>query len=297
MAQVDARMGRLGLAVRAAGLVADWYDFQARDALLAAGIQTLGQLESSTRERYARGLGSLADQRMAAEELSMLRADRAMLAGDLDATRIALNGLRGLPFDAPLDAPTAPPGTGLPATLDAVEVAEARARVDEAAAGVDMARAARLPALGWMASYELVEGDPWHGLMVGGMVEVPVDLRAGRAAVDAAEAERRRAEAHADAAAREADIALAQARAMVSAQEAVVARLETEVLPAAAASVAAARTAYEAGHDDAQMLLMALHRQHDALGEAATARAELYKRQAMAWMAAGQLPPAWEGAP
>ena len=297
MAQADGRMTRLGLAVRAATLWADWYDQHAQADLIDAGIATLGQLESSARERYARGLGSLSDARMAAEELAMLKVDRAMLQGDLDETRIGINSLLGQPLEAAVDRPAEPPTGTLPATLDAPEIAEAQAGVAEAEAGVAMARKQRLPAVGWMLSWEASDMGPADGLMVGGMVEVPLDQGVKAAAVSAAEADRQRAEARVDATTREAARAFAQARAMVAAQRTVLDTLEREVLPASVASVSAARTAYEAGHDNAQMLLMALHREHDVHIEIARARAELYKRQAMAWMAAGTLPPAWEGAP
>lgn len=297
MTQADGRMTRLGLAVRAATLWADWYDRHAQADLIDAGIATLGQLESSARERYARGLGSLSDARMAAEELAMLKVDRAMLQGDLDETRIGINSLLGHPLDAALERPGEPPVGTVPATLDSPEVAEAQAGVAEAEAGVGMARAQRLPAVGWMLAWEDMGMGFVDGIMVGAMVEVPIDQKVRGATVSAAEADRQRAEAKVASATREADTAFAQARAMVAAQRTVLDTLEREVLPASVASVSAARTAYEAGHDNAQMLLMALHREHDVHIEIARARAELYKRQAMAWMAAGSLPPAWEGAP
>lgn len=296
MARADARMVELELAVDAAALWAEHHRLGATLPILDEALRVVDGIETSARERYARGLGPVAPALAAARERAMLEADRAELVGRERAVRARVNTLLGQAVDSPIPAaawgrPPRPPESA------PVAVAAAAADLAEAEARVAMARAERGPALGGMLAWQGAAHAVDDRLMAGVMVELPLDRGALAAAVREAEGEVHAARARHDALLVRSRGALAAAAAEADGAWAMAETLRARLLPAAEAEAEAARGAYASGHGDAGMWLMAEMARLDARRAVVDAEAEVWRMESMVWMAAGRLPEGFGGAP
>lgn len=294
MAAADLRMTELELATRATDAWAEWWRLGETLPRVVRTAAVLETIETSARDRYARGLGALAPALAADREAVMLEADRGMLLARQQAVKARLNALLDRPPEEPLPpaARSAPPGT---TPGEAVTVALGEARVAEAQAGAELARAGRGPALGAMLAWEGMGHDGAVPLMAGVVLELPVDAGALRAGERAARAEADAAASELAALGREAAASARAARLEADGAWAMARTLQERLVGAAEAEVASARAGYEAGHGDATMWLMAEVARLDAERRGIDAEAAAWRMEAMVWMADGRLPEGYGG--
>lgn len=128
-------LGRAGLTIEARVRNA-WYDLilaRALDRLIEDRRDTAGQIEATTRDRYAAGLAVQQDVLRAQVELARIDELKATQRAVIASRLAELNRLLGLPQDAALDTPADLPGTAALSPA-ASWIASALARSPEAAA-------------------------------------------------------------------------------------------------------------------------------------------------------------------
>jgi outer membrane protein TolC len=223
----------------AAALVAD-AGVRAADSAVAAAQEDASRAAA----RRDAGLATDADVLAIDVHLAQMRARRIAAASDADVSRATLNRLMHAPIDAPVQLAAPPPlpdVTPDPASLAVAaqtsrwDVQQAAARLDLARARAGAARAPFLPSVGLQGGYEWnggTWGDRASSWVIGvrGQLSLSLagtelaSLRAARAAVTRAQAQRESAEAAARLDVRTATARLAAARARVEVASAAVAQ-------------------------------------------------------------------------
>ena len=266
---------RLQLAALARGAFADWvYVHRALD-INAANRAVLDELRNVARIRYTTGQAPQEDVLQADVERTMLMQQRLEWERDLTVAQARMNALLER---APQSMIPPPGGLPAPSALPAEEILADRALAhpqleelaDEqraAAARQRLAEKDRFPKFSVSAGYNTMWADPTMRPMVGLSLTVPIDQGKYRAAIDAAQAEARRAAATLQdrRASLLADLSADYAAVRETAQS--VALYRNELMPLAQSTLDVARTEYGSGRGDFLNVLTAeQHRLDTELG-------------------------------
>lgn len=226
------------------------------------------ELIVTARSRYAAGFVPAQDPLQVELELDRLERERI----DLEADRtVVVAQLNGLLHRAPADALPELPEPGALPTREARELDPqalrdeafgARPELGEAAAAIAigehelrLSRRRFAPELEVMASYNSMWIDPQHRFMLGVGIQVPLQLGALRAGVNAAEAGQQRARSEERAVSDRVAVEVEEARARLLAGRERAQLLATRTLPTARTRVEVARVGYETGANDLQALI------------------------------------------
>lgn len=275
-ALADLDMMRLELADMAAMAWADWYVVHRELTLVRDSRRLLGEVEQVLTARVGVGRASTAELFAVRTEAGGLAAGERGLGAERAVVAVRINTLLHRAVDTPVPPP--PESLALPAPGPAPgahpAVAEAEAMGRAAAAALGMARADRLPMLGWMAGFDAMAAMPEERWMVGVSLTLPTAAKARAATVAGAQAEVARAGAELRRAEDEVAARQGEAAARLAGAEAVVTTLREELLPAARAGLDASRAAFAAGTGDLRAVLDAERALLAAESRLATAEAE-----------------------
>ena len=308
-AQMDWEGARQELALMASLLFDDYYVAVRSLEVNDHHHALLEQLRATATTAYETGHASAQDALAADVEVVRMERERLSITSARDVTIAQINELLHRDPAAPLAPP--PATLAPPAPLDArsaadlsseamarrPDVAAARAKVRAAAARADVARKEYWPDLEIMTGYDSRMTMPEHQWVVGVGLAVPLQLGRRNAAIDEADADRRRSEA--DVASLEDGARGAVAVALRRLREArdVVALYETRLVPAARAQVDAARAGFVASQNGFAEVMMAEKNLRGAELEVEMARADVDRREAELERAVGRASGSKGGAP
>ncbi len=209
LAEAEAARGELEqarqqLAFSAVSLLADLYLAERALEVNAHHVAVVEELKSSAEAQYAVGRASQQDPLQAEVELAQMQRERAELQANRDVLRAQLNALLHRPSHAKLPpvAKELSVDEAAPLPLEALqnaavanrpELASLRAQLEGGDAAIARAKREYLPDFEVMASYSTMWMDLPHRPMVGVGLNLPLQLGRRSAAVDEAEALRRRA--------------------------------------------------------------------------------------------------------
>ncbi len=297
----DIEVTKLDLALEASELYDDYWLVTRSLRITAQHGKLLGELAAAARGKYEVGRGSLQDPLQAEVELTHIEHQELSLKSERDRIRARINALLHRAPDAPL--PNAPDelevSERLPPPSREVRRQALAARGELKAAGAKR-RAAEAsseaagreyyPDLTLSGAYTTMFMETEHQFMLG--VEFPIPIqRGGRAgAVDEANATAAAARSEAEREAIEIESQAEVARLAVVEAIHVVHLYRKRLLPVARDQVAAARSGYQTGANDFQVVVSAERNLREVELAYLTTLAELSKRRARLARAMGQLP-------
>lgn len=298
--RADVDDARLSLALLASLLHADYFENAQALAVNEEHRALLTAIRGALQGRFEAGAESLQAPLGAELELVNVERDRVRLMSARDVVITRINELLHRPPAAPLPPPAALPAVDVARDDLDVLVAEAvasrpdlaalRARIAAAAARVDSARAEWWPDFSVAASYNSMWPGLPHQFMIGGSIEVPLQIGRRAAAVEQAESRRRQADAELlsllDAV--RAEVA-AERRRTLEARE-IVRLFDERTLPLAQAAVDAARAGLEPGRTSFLALLDAERALRSAKLDRAAAVAAQHRQIARLERALGRAP-------
>ena len=170
------------------------------------------------------------------------------------------------------------------------ELKAKQARVSARESATELTQRAFFPDLGIMGEYNSMWDDPEHRWMVGVSLNLPIQLKARRGAVDQAEAELGMARADLEGMSDEVRTQVDQSRERVLEAQHVVALYQERLLPAARAQIEAARAGYETGRNSFQALIDSERSVRNLEIEYEAAIASFSQREAAFTRALGQTP-------
>jgi len=271
LAEAEAMRGgyeavRLTLALMASSLF-DEYQRVTRVLTLNGEHRALIEdIKASALVQYESGRASQQDVLQAEVELAHIIHQRVMLESERRVIMAQINGLLHQRPELELPAPprrTATPSIEVPQTeqlqRDALdnrpELHAARSQRQAADSGVDLAKRNYAPAIGLMGEYNSMWAETDHRWMTGISLNLPLQIRSRKGAVDEAQARAEQASAELSVKRDEVRVEVDQARQRVLEAAHVVQLYETRLIPAARAQIDAAGFGYDTGRNSFQALI------------------------------------------
>jgi outer membrane protein TolC len=201
---------RLSLALMASMLHADYFQNARQIAVNEEHQALLTTIRGALQARFEAGEESLQGPLGAELELAHVEHDHVRLSSERDVIVARINELIHRPPKSPLPPPPPelPLDRSVGQTPDALfeeavkqrpELAALRARVAAAAAERGLAETESWPDFSVSAAYNSMWSDPQHQFMIGGALNIPIQLERRSAAVDQAESKRRQRDAELEA--------------------------------------------------------------------------------------------------
>jgi len=271
LAEAEAMQGaydavRLTLALMASSLFDDYYRVTRVLALNDQHRQLLEDIRASAMIQYEAGRVSQQDVLQAEVELAHIVHQRVMLESERKVIVAQINGLLHQRPELPLPAPPQrmePASIEVPETeglqLEALdhrpELHAARSQLQAADSAVGLAKRNYSPAIGLIGEYNSMWAQTQHQWMAGASLNLPLQVRSRKAAVQEAQAHAAHAEADLSAKRDEIRVEVDQARQRVLEAQHVVHLYRARLMPAARAQIDAAEFGYEAGRNSFQALI------------------------------------------
>lgn len=297
----DYRASRLDLALTASLLFDAYYAVERGLEVVDHHARIMAEVSDVAVAQYEAGRGP-ADGPLRAElEAALVERQRLELRTRRSVLVAQMNALLHRDPSAPLPPPPdrldddlAIPSDARTLQDEAVtrrpELEASRVLLRGRASAIRGAQRAFFPKLGWMTSYSTMWPMPQHRWMVGIAIDVPLEIRARRAAVEQAQAEQRRAEY--ETAARELEVRseVEQARLRIEEARDAIALYRERLLPTARQRIDTALAAYTTGTGGLEMVLDAERALREVELAHEDASTELHRRHAELWRALGRMP-------
>jgi len=270
LAEAEAMRGsyeavRLTLALMASSLFDEYNRVTRVLTLNDEHRELIEDIKASAMVQYESGRASQQDVLQAEVELAHIIHQRVMLESERRVIMAQINGLLHQRPEVELPAPrrTTPPSIEVPQTeqlqRDALEhrpeLHAARSQSRAADSAVDLAKRNYAPAIGLMGEYNSMWAETDHRWMTGVSLNLPLQIRSRKGAVDEAQARAEQASAELSVRRDEVRVEVDQARQRVLEAEHVVQLYETRLIPAARAQIDAAGFGYDTGRNSFQALI------------------------------------------
>jgi outer membrane protein TolC len=264
--QADYEAVRLTLALMASSLFDDYYRATRLLALNAEHRRLIEDIRASAMVQYEAGRVSQQDPLQAEVELAHVIHQRVMLEAQRDVVVSQINGLLHRRPELPLPEPPArmsPPALDVPATESLQhqaiesrpELRAAHSTLRAADSSMDLAKRTYAPEIGILGEYNSMWAETQHQWMTGVSLNLPLQIRSRRGAVDEAQARTRLAAAELSAMQDEVRVEVDQARQRLLEAQHVVRLYQERLIPAARAQIDAAEYAYQTGRNSFQALV------------------------------------------
>jgi outer membrane protein TolC len=306
LAEAEAMQGahdtvRLTLALMASSLFDDYYRVTRVLALNDQHRKLIEEIRESAMIQYEAGRVSQQDALQAEVERAHIIHQRVMLDSERRVIVAQINGLLHQRPELPLPEPPErmePASIDVPQTeglqLEALdnrpELHAARSQLQAADSAVGLLKRDYSPAVGLMGEYNSMWAETQHRWMAGASLNLPLQIRSRKAAVDQAEANAGQAAAELSAKRDEVRVEVDQARQRVLEAQHVVQLYQVQLMPAARAQIDAAESGYETGGNSFQALIDAERSLRTLEVEYEEALASLGQRAAELDRARGILP-------
>jgi outer membrane protein TolC len=271
LAEAEAMRGgyeavRLTLALMASSLFDEYHRVTRVLTLNDEHRELIEDIKASAMVQYESGRASQQDVLQAEVELAHIIHQRVMLESERRVIMAQINGLLHQRPELELPAPprrTPPPSIEVPQTeqlqRDALEhrpeLHAARSQLRAADSAVGLAKRNYSPAIGLMGEYNSMWARTEHQWMTGVSLNLPLQIRSRKGAVDEAQARAEQASAELSVTRDEVRVEVDQARQRVLEAEHVVRLYETRLIPAARAQIDAAGFGYDTGRNSFQALI------------------------------------------
>jgi len=270
LAEAEAMRGgyeavRLTLALMASSLFDEYHRVTRVLTLNDEHRELIEDIKASAMAQYESGRASQQDVLQAEVELAHIIHQRVMLESERRVIVAQINGLLHQRPELELPAPrkTTPPSIEVPQTeelqRDALEhrpeLHAARSQLRAAGSAVDLAKRNYSPAIGLMGEYNSMWAETDHRWMTGVSLNLPLQIRSRKGAVDEAQARAEQAFAELSVRRDGVRVEVDQARQRVLEAEHVVQLYETRLIPAARAQIDAAGFGYDTGRNSFQALI------------------------------------------
>ncbi|HSN81999.1 MAG TPA: TolC family protein [Polyangiales bacterium] len=257
---------RLTLALMASSLFDEYYRLTRLLELNEEHRQLIEDIRASAMVQYEAGRVSQQDPLQAEVELAHIIHQRVVLRSQRDVVVAQINGLLHQRPDLPLPAPPArtqprPTDIGPSESLqrEAIEsrpeLRAAQAEMRAASSSVSLAKRNYSPEIGLMGEYNSMWAQTDHQWMTGVSLNLPLQIRARKGAVDEAEARAQQAAAELTAMRDDVRVEVDQARQRMLEARHVVRLYQERLIPAARAQIDAAEFGYETGRNSFQALI------------------------------------------
>jgi outer membrane protein TolC len=270
LAEAEAMRGgyeavRLTLALMASSLFDEYHRVTRVLTLNDEHRELIEDIKASAMVQYESGRASQQDVLQAEVELAHIIHQRVMLESERRVIMAQINGLLHQRPELELPAPrrTTPPSIEVPQTeelqRDALEhrpeLHAARSQLRAADSAVGLAKRNYSPAIGLMGEYNSMWAETDHRWMTGVSLNLPLQIRSRKGAVDEAQARAEQASAELSVKRDEVRVEVDSARQRVLEAEHVVQLYETRLIPAARAQIDAAGFGYDTGRNSFQALI------------------------------------------
>jgi len=304
--QSDYETVRLTLALMASSLFDEYYRVTRLLELNDEHRQLIEDIKASAMAQYEAGRVSQQDPLQAEVELAHILHQRVMLASEQEVIVAQINGLLHQRPEVRLPAPpqrmesrelNIPSTEGLQeeALGNRPELKSSQSQAMAASSAVDLAKRNYAPEIGLMGEYNSMWAEAQHRWMAGVVLNLPLQIRSRKGAVEEAQASAERAVAELSAKQDEMRVEVDQARHRVFEAQHVVQLYEERLIPAARAQIEAAESGYETGRNTFQALIDAERSLRTLEVEHEDALASLGQRAAELDRARGILPGVEEG--
>jgi outer membrane protein TolC len=256
---------RLTLALMASSLFDEYHRVTRVLTLNDEHRELIEDIKASAMAQYESGRASQQDVLQAEVELAHIIHQRVMLESERRVIVAQINGLLHQRPELELPAPrkTTPPSIEVPQTEDLQrdalehrpELHAARSQLRAAGSAVDLAKRNYSPAIGLMGEYNSMWAETDHRWMTGVSLNLPLQIRSRKGAVDEAQARAEQAFAELSVRRDGVRVEVDQARQRVLEAEHVVRLYETRLIPAARAQIDAAGFGYDTGRNSFQALI------------------------------------------
>jgi cobalt-zinc-cadmium efflux system outer membrane protein len=264
--QADYESVRLSLALMASSLFDEYYRATRLLDLNDEHRQLIEDIRASAMVQYEAGRASQQDPLQAEVELAHIIHERVILQSQRDVIVAQINGLLHQRPDLPLPAPPRrmePPELDVAGTetlqREAIEtrpeLRAAQSKLQAADSSVDLAKRNYAPAIGLMGEYNSMWARTQHQWMTGVSLNLPLQIRSRKGAVEQAQASTERAEAELAAMQDDVRVEVDQARKRLVEVRYVVQLYQDRLIPAARAQIDAAEFGYETGRNSFQALI------------------------------------------
>jgi len=271
LAEAEAMQGaydavRLTLALMTSSLFDDYYRVTRVLVLNDEHRQLIEDIRTTAMIQYESGRVSQQDVLQAEVELAHIVHQRVILETERKVVVAQINGLLHQHPELPLPAPPQnrePTWIEVPQTeslqLEALdhrpELHSAESQLRAADSAVGLAKRDYLPAIGLMGEYNSMWPETQHRWMTGASLNLPLQIRSRKAAVDQAQARAGQAVAELSAKQDEVRVEVDQARQRVLEAQHIVHLYWVRLMPAARAQIDAAEFGYETGRNSFQALI------------------------------------------
>lgn len=270
LAEAEAMRGgyeavRLTLALMASSLFDEYQRVTRVLTLNDEHRELIEDIKASAMVQYESGRASQQDVLQAEVELAHIIHQRVMLESERRVIMAQINGLLHQRPELELPAPgrTTRPSIEVPQTeelqRDALEhrpeLHAARSQLRAADSAVGLAKRNYSPAIGLMGEYNSMWAETDHRWMTGVSLNLPLQIRSRKGAVDEAQARAEQASAELSVKRDDVRVEVDQARQRVLEAEHVVQLYETRLIPAARAQIDAAGFGYDTGRNSFQALI------------------------------------------
>lgn len=257
---------RLALALMASSLFDEYYRVTRVLMLNDEHRELIEDIKTTALVQYEAGRVAQQDVLQAEVELAHIIHQRVMLESERKVIAAQINGLLHQRPELELPAPPAritPPSIEVLGTeilqqegLDnRPELHAARSQLRAAESAVDLAKRDYSPAIGLMGEYNSMWAETEHRWMAGVSLNLPLQIRSRKAAIEEADALAGQAAAWLSSKRDEVRVEVDQARQRVLEAQHVVHLYQERLLPAARAQIDAAEFGYETGRTDFQALI------------------------------------------
>ena len=292
---------RLQLAWIASSLFDDYYRITRSLELNDQHRQLMEDIKATAMAQYESGRVSQQDPLQAEVELAHVVHQRMVLNGELAVVVAQINGLLHRRPETPLPASPQreePKLRDVPRTetlqQEAIdnrpELSAAELRVRAAESGLDLAKRDYFPEVGLLGEYNSMWQQTDHQWMIGLSLNLPIQVKPRRGAIDEASARLGQAGAELESLTDEVRVHAEQSRQRVIEAQHVVRVYQERLLPAARAQIEAAQFGYETGRNSFQALIDAERGLRTLEIQYEEAIAVLGQRQADLQHARGKMP-------
>ena len=271
LAEAEAMRGsydavRLTLALMASSLFDEYQRVTRVLTLNDEHRELIEDIKASALVQYESGRASQQDVLQAEVELAHIIHQRVMLESERRVIMAQINGLLHQRPELELPSPprrVTPPSIEVPQTEELQrealdkrpELHAARSQLRAADFAVNLAKRSYAPAIGLMGEYNSMWAETDHRWMTGVSLNLPLQLRSRKGAVDEAHARAEQASALLSVSRDEVRVEVEQARQRVLEAVHVVRLYETRLIPAAQAQIEAAGFGYDTGRNSFQALI------------------------------------------
>jgi outer membrane protein TolC len=257
---------RLTLALMASSLFDEYYRVARLLELNDEHRQLIEDIKSSAMVQYEAGRVSQQDPLQAEVELAHIIHQRVMLESERQVIAAQINGLLHQRPELPLPAP---PERIEPRAFDVSstetlqqqaletrpELDAARSQLQGADSAVGLAKRNYSPEIGLMGEYNSMWAETQHQWMAGVSLNLPLQIRSRKGAVDEAEARAEQAAAELSTKRDEVRVEVDQARQRLLEAQHILQLYQERLIPAARAQIDAAEFGYETGRSSFQALI------------------------------------------